>query len=234
MTDTDSHVRRALRRTDAEAGTDAGAPGPTDQPPPRRRRRTRAIVVAAVVVVVAVAAAIAAFGIDFSSASPASTIRLPPATGKVTRMTLTETEKVDGTLGYGDPHAVTVRGTGTVTALPAAGATIQRGQPVFRRDDVAVPLFYGGLPFYRVLRSGVSGADVQELEQNLAALGYTGFTVDSDYTSQHRRRGPHVAGRPRREPDRRRSTRPRSCWPRPRSGSRCSRPASATRPPGRC
>ena len=164
--------------------TDTSPPADTDSPaPPPRRRRTRAIVVGAVVVVVVAAAAVAAFGIDFSSASPATTIRMPPATGKVTRMTLTDTEKVDGTLGYGDQHPVTVRGTGTITALPSAGATVQRGQPVFRRDDLAVPLFYGTLPFYRALRSGVSGADVKELEDNLAALGYTGFTVDSDYTS---------------------------------------------------
>jgi peptidoglycan hydrolase-like protein with peptidoglycan-binding domain len=54
---------------------------------------------------------------------------------------------------------------------------------VYRLDNTPVPLFYGGLPFYRALRSGDSGPDVKELEQNLAALGYTGFTVDEDYTS---------------------------------------------------
>jgi peptidoglycan hydrolase-like protein with peptidoglycan-binding domain len=155
----------------------------SDPTPPRPRRRTRAIVVTAVVLVVAVAAGVAAFGIDFSKGSTASSIRLPPATGTVTRMTLTETEKVNGTLGYGDVHPVTARGMGTVTWLPAGGATVQIGQPVFRRDDLPVPLFYGSLPFYRPLRSGISGADVKELEDNLAALGYTGFTVDSDYTS---------------------------------------------------
>jgi Putative peptidoglycan binding domain len=157
-------------------------PAPIQGPPPRPRR-TRAIVVSVVVLVVVAAAAVAAFGIDFSHAPPAATIRMPPATAKVTRMTLTQTEKVSGTLGYGDAHPATARGTGVVTWLPAAGATVQRGQPVFRRDDVPVPLFYGTLPFYRVLRSGVSGSDVTELEQNLSALGYTGFTVDSDFTS---------------------------------------------------
>jgi peptidoglycan hydrolase-like protein with peptidoglycan-binding domain len=161
----------------------ANPPDPSTELPSPRRRRTRAIVVSAVALIVVAAAAVAAFGVDFSHASPPSTIRMPPATGKVTRMTLTETEKVSGTLRYGDVHPVTARGTGIVTWLPAAGATIQRGQPVFRRDDVPVPLFYGTLPFYRVLRSGTSGADVQELEENLAALGYTGFTVDSDFTS---------------------------------------------------
>ena len=160
--------------------TDTPPPADTDSPaPPPRRRRTRAIVVGAVVVVVVAAAAVAAFGIDFSSASPATTIRMPPATGKVTRMTLTDTEKVDGTLGYGDQHPVTVRGTGTITALPSSGATVQRGQPVFRRDDLAVPLFYGTLPFYRALRSGVSGADVKELPHSGLADQVT------DHTAKH-------------------------------------------------
>jgi multidrug efflux pump subunit AcrA (membrane-fusion protein) len=34
----------------------------------------------------------------------------------------------------------------------------------------------------RALNDGVSGADVQQLEENLAELGYTGFTVDDTYT----------------------------------------------------
>jgi peptidoglycan hydrolase-like protein with peptidoglycan-binding domain len=142
-----------------------------------------------VTLVIAAAAGVAAFGIDFSSSAKPSTIRLPPATAKVTRMTLTETEKVNGTLGYGEVRPVTVRsvgtgtGTGTVTALPAAGAVVQRGQAVFRRDDLPVPLLFGTLPFYRVLRTGVSGSDVKELEENLAALGYKGFTVDNDFSA---------------------------------------------------
>lgn len=158
----------------------------TEDPAPaghRRRRRTRAIVIAAVVLVVAAAAGVAAFGVDFSGGTPAATVPLPPATAKVTRMTLTQTEKVDGTLGYGDPHPVALHGTGTVTGLPAAGSIVDRGQAVLRRDDLPVPLLLGSLPLYRVLRSGVSGADVKELEENLAALGYKGFTVDEDFTA---------------------------------------------------
>ena len=70
-----------------------------------------------------------------------------------------------------------------MTWLPATGATVSRGQPVYRVDDKPVPLLYGALPLYRPLTDGVSGADVKEFEQNLAALGYTGFTVDDDYTA---------------------------------------------------
>jgi peptidoglycan hydrolase-like protein with peptidoglycan-binding domain len=39
------------------------------------------------------------------------------------------------------------------------------------------------VPPYRLLKVGVDdGTDVKELEQNLSALGYTGFTVDEHYT----------------------------------------------------
>jgi peptidoglycan hydrolase-like protein with peptidoglycan-binding domain len=35
---------------------------------------------------------------------------------------------------------------------------------------------------YRTLRPGTTGRDVRQLERNLAALGYPGFTVDDTYT----------------------------------------------------
>jgi peptidoglycan hydrolase-like protein with peptidoglycan-binding domain len=134
---------------------------------------------------------LAAYGIDIGDTEPTANAAPPPATDRVTRMTLTDTERVSGTLGYGSTHlagahggaAGGTEGGGTVTWLPAAGAVIQRGQPVYRVDDVAVPLLYGSLPLYRTLRDGVDGTDVKQLEQNLAALGYTGFTVDTGYTA---------------------------------------------------
>src|SRR5262249_7911366 len=75
------------------------------------------------------------------------------------------------------------RGGGTITWLPAAGATVKRGGAVYSVDQVKVPLIYGTLPLYRTLSPGVQGADVNEVEANLKALGYTGFTVDGTYTS---------------------------------------------------
>jgi peptidoglycan hydrolase-like protein with peptidoglycan-binding domain len=133
---------------------------------------------------VAGAVVAAALGLGGRNPAPAANVTgLPPATAPVTRTTLTQTEQVNGTLGYGSQTPVAAHGQGTVTWLPAAGAAISRGQPVYRADDLPVPLFYGTLPLYRQLRDGDSGADVKEVEQNLAALGYTGFTVDNDYTS---------------------------------------------------
>jgi len=54
---------------------------------------------------------------------------------------------------------------------------------VYRADNRPVPLFYGRLPLYRPLQAGDTGADVTEVERNLAALGYTGVTVDRYYTA---------------------------------------------------
>jgi hypothetical protein len=110
---------------------------------------------------------------------------LPPATTTVSRTTLTRTETVDGTLGYGDTTVAKARGTtgGTVTWLPAEGATVRRGGAVYRVDGDPVPLFYGSATLYRTLGPGMSGADVTLVEKNLSALGYRGFTVDDEFTS---------------------------------------------------
>jgi len=90
---------------------------------------------------------------------------------------------VNGTLGYGAPVTVNGRGSGVITWLPAPGAVIRRGQPVYKADNQPVPLFYGSLPLYRPLHIGDTGPDVREAERNLAALGYTGVTVDKYYTA---------------------------------------------------
>lgn len=54
---------------------------------------------------------------------------------------------------------------------------------MYRVDDTPVPLLYGRLPLYRTLAEGTEGADVLQLERNLSALGYTGFTVDKTFGS---------------------------------------------------
>jgi peptidoglycan hydrolase-like protein with peptidoglycan-binding domain len=145
-------------------------------------RRTALVTGSAVLV--AAAAAVAAIGLGgHGSAPPSRDTGLPPATAKVTRTTLTQTQDVNGTLGYGTPIPVAASGRGTITWLPGPGAVVNRGQPVYKRDNLPVPLFLGSLPLYRELRSGVTGDDVKEIEENLAALGYTGLTVDNSYTA---------------------------------------------------
>jgi peptidoglycan hydrolase-like protein with peptidoglycan-binding domain len=161
-----------------------------------------------VLVVVGVAAAGYGFGGDRGQ-TPAST-NLPPATAAVTRMTLIQTVRVDGVLGYGTALTVSARPglagsaaaapagpqaaqpapaqpastANTLTWLPAVGSVVRPGQPMFKVDDRPVVLMAGPIPLYRVLSVGVTGADVKMLEANLKSFGYTGFTADTKYTAE--------------------------------------------------
>jgi peptidoglycan hydrolase-like protein with peptidoglycan-binding domain len=145
--------------------------------------RRRLLIAGAAVVILG--AAVAGLVLAWGSAGkePAAGAALPPATAKVTRTTLVETKTVPGTLGYGDPAPISARASGTITWIAPVGSTLKRGEPLFKVDERPVVALYGSLPLYRTLRVGAQGADVKQLEQNLAALGRTGFTVDDTYTS---------------------------------------------------
>jgi membrane fusion protein, multidrug efflux system len=143
--------------------------------------RTVGTAVAAAAVVGAASAAAIGFGGD-PARTPTSSAK-PPATATITRTTLYDREEVDGTLGHGTEKQIAGRLNGTVTWLPDTGAVLQRGQALYRADDKPVLLLYGALPAYRELRVGTEGADVRQFETELRALGYTGFTVDDEYTS---------------------------------------------------
>jgi peptidoglycan hydrolase-like protein with peptidoglycan-binding domain len=108
------------------------------------------------------------------------------ATAAVARRDLRATEEVDGTLGYGDTRKVVNGRQGTITALPAEGAVVTRGQALYRVDAKPVPLLYGRLPAWRPLSVGVDdGPDVRQLERNLVALGHDpdrDITVDDHFT----------------------------------------------------
>lgn len=152
---------------------------------PRRRGRTRWFVAAAVLVVVLGTGSVVVLT-RVSSATPVQEAAPPPVeTAEVAKTDLSEEEEADGTLGYGDESAVQGRRPGTVTSLPEAGATLTRCKPVYGVDAKPVPLFYGTLPFYRDLATGVDdGADVKQLEENLKACGFGGFgTPDKKFTA---------------------------------------------------
>jgi peptidoglycan hydrolase-like protein with peptidoglycan-binding domain len=147
------------------------------------KRPVRGALMIGAVVLAAAAVAAAAIGFGGGSAATTASTAPAPATAPVTRATLTQTQEVNGTLDYGEPVTVNGRGSGVITWLPAAGAVIRRGQPVYKADNRPVALFYGGLPLYRQLHTGDTGDDVHEVESNLAALGYSGLTVDNTYTA---------------------------------------------------
>lgn len=105
-------------------------------------------------------------------------------TAPLERRDLTSRESVDGTLGYAGEAAVISRLAGTITWLPAEGDVISRGRRLFEVDGEPAILMYGDIPAYRDLSTGVSdGPDVEELESNLAALGFDPGTVDDEFTS---------------------------------------------------
>jgi multidrug efflux system membrane fusion protein len=159
---------------------------------PRRRW-----VLVAVVVVLVVGAAATYLFVTGSKPTAAGPSRAAVATAPVTRTTLTETENVDGTLGHGQATPLTNRLAGTITSTAAPGATVARGQALYAVDQRPVVLLYGTVPAYRALQTGLTGDDVRQLEENLSALGYTGFTVDatfSDATDRAVRRWQHDLG----------------------------------------
>jgi peptidoglycan hydrolase-like protein with peptidoglycan-binding domain len=121
----------------------------------------------------------------FGSAAkePAADSALPPAAATVRRTTLVETKTVPGALGYGEAVPVSATRPGVLTWIAPVGSTVKRGDPLFKLDERPVVALYGSLPLYRKLRPGTNGRDVRQLERNLAALGYTGFTVEDTYTS---------------------------------------------------
>ena len=140
-----------------------------------------AVVVAALLVLGG--AAVRAVSSRGSSGESGRQVRLPPATAEVTRTTLVETKMVAGTLGYGEEVPVDAAGEGTLTWMAAVGSTVKRGDPLFKLDERPVVALYGTVPLYRTLRAGLEGTDVRQLEENLAALGYMGFAVDTDFTA---------------------------------------------------
>jgi peptidoglycan hydrolase-like protein with peptidoglycan-binding domain len=146
-----------------------------------RRRTVFLVAVAGVATAAAAGWAVGVF--DRGPAAVPADSAGTTATARVVRGDLVETKSVDGRLGYGPATALAARNQGTVTALAAEGATVGAGQTLYAVDDKPVTLLLGVVPMYRELRTGDTGQDVRQLEQNLKALGYRGFTVDDRYTS---------------------------------------------------
>ena len=165
----------------ASAGTSPD--GPQYAPPRRRRARTTAALIALAVVLSGAGVAAYGFGGGNGEKSEKGS-GLPPATALVTRSDLAQQDTVTGSLGYGDKQPLTSGASGTVTWLPKLGATIKQGQNALKADGRPIPLIHGDTPLYRELRAGTKGPDVAEVERALAALGYTGFTADEEYSDK--------------------------------------------------
>ena len=166
----------------ASSASPAGTRGtsPDDRP---ARARPRGAPVLAAAVAVAATAGFAAHGLWGGGSRPAVTTAVPVSDAPVVRTDLSSRQQVPGTLGYQGFFTVASELDGGILSwLPAAGATVRRGQPLFGVSGQPVTLLYGSLPAWRAFTSGMTpGPDVQQLQRNLAAFGFDPGPADGQF-----------------------------------------------------
>ena len=128
--------------------------------------------VAAAVALLAAAVTVALAN-PFASAPSARTLGNADPTGlyTVTRQPLSSQTQVAATLGYAGSYSVVNQAQGTLTSLPSVGQVVSQGQVLYQVNGAPVILLYGSTPTYRTLSSGLTGADVAELNTDLVSLG---------------------------------------------------------------
>ncbi|MEA2685839.1 MAG: hypothetical protein QOE93_1034 [Actinomycetota bacterium] len=163
---------------------------PGAERPARHPGRTLKVVASVLVVgLLAVAGVVVAARIgsgDGGAGADPSASGQATSTAKVTRQDLVARTSLDGTLGYAGEMAVLNQTQGTITALPALGTVVERGQTLYSVANRPVPLLYGDLPAWRRLAEDVDGDDTLQLEQNLVALGHateSEMLVDGKFTA---------------------------------------------------
>jgi hypothetical protein len=114
-----------------------------------------------------------------------STAQVATATAAVSRGTVTERVQIAGVLGYDGSYPVAHQGVpGIVTWVAESGSTVDRGGSLYAVANQPVRLLIGAVPAYRDLAAGMTdGPDVQQLEENLAALGMRPGRVDTRFTA---------------------------------------------------
>lgn len=152
-----------------------------------RRRRLRLF--AAIASVLAAAGIVVAVVNPFAAGGASGGVRdngVATSLATVKRGSLASQTTLSGTLGYAGSYSIVNNAPGAATWLPGSGQVIRRGQVLYRVSGEPVVLLYGSTPAYRQLTEGMSGADVQQLNANLVALGYatsSQLSPTSDYFS---------------------------------------------------
>jgi peptidoglycan hydrolase-like protein with peptidoglycan-binding domain len=139
--------------------------------------------VLAAAVVAAAAAGLGAHELWGGGAPTVVTTAVPVSFAPVVRADLSSRQQVPGTLGYQGFFTVASElADGILTWLPAAGATVRRGQPLFAVSGQPVTLLYGSLPAWRAFAPGMTpGPDVRQLQRNLAAFGFDPGPADGQF-----------------------------------------------------
>ena len=137
----------------------------------RRRHRLRWTVPVGVVAAVAAVVALDPFAKPVPVKGVVDSVG-STATLAVSRQDLSSQTQEPATLGYADSYSVVNQAQGTVTALPAVGQVVSQGRVLYRVSGAPVVLLYGSTPAYRTLSEDMTGADVEELNADLVALGY--------------------------------------------------------------
>lgn len=141
----------------------------------RSRRGKRRLKIGAVALAGVTAAALGITVWQDGNAKPgtAAAASAHVGTATVARTDLSNAQTLSGTLGYSKAAPVKGAKAGLVTWLPAPGARVTRGHPLYKVDNVPVPVFYGTTPLYRTLNArGTTGPDVRVVADNLKRLGY--------------------------------------------------------------
>jgi hypothetical protein len=101
----------------------------------------------------------------------------PTSVATISQGDISSQTEVSATLGYSGTYDVVNQAQGTITWLPALGQVVSEGQVLYDVSGSPVVLLYGTTPAYRTLSEGAtdsatSGADVENLNYDLVALGY--------------------------------------------------------------
>jgi hypothetical protein len=110
-----------------------------------------------------------------------------PITVPVERRTLSTEVIVRGTVRYGAARPAVLatskvkQGSDIVTRAPRRRAELGPGDPAMAVDGRPVFVMRGAIPMSRDLHLGLQGPDVLQLEQALAALGFSPGAVDGRY-----------------------------------------------------
>jgi len=147
--------------------------------------KRRALAGAVSVALLGGGALVVAYAVTARPQAAGSSAPVPTGTAEVTRGTVTQWLRINGTYGFDGDYSVVHQGPpGILTEAAEPGSTVERGDVLYTVDDQGVRLMYGTLPAYRDYAAGMTdGRDVLQLERNLAALGLNPGQVDQRFTA---------------------------------------------------